>query len=377
MGTGPANFTTLLLCTLIRESLKVNPYYGKNHARHVIFIEEAHNLIGVQSENKGGDADPKQAATAFVVKMLAEVRALKEAIVIADQLPTVMADEVLKNTGLKIGLRITSADDRALLCSTMSASPIQMEDMGIFNVGRALVSYEGLQKPFAMQTHEWLGKGDKAYIEDRGLREYMTTPKSDRELVELMCNRPVHIETTRKSFLIELMKFRNRFDDYNKRVNESIKFFKNLRQQKLRILKLREEINAQILQLSNVEFGQEAIDQLDEMRKKLDVWEEGFEQSRKSVFYTNSYNLCEEAAKIVVEIADRKLHWNCIGLKIFEELDGEDYTRLVRQLQGVILQCSKKLYAYAGEYFTVDQKKNIESLLKAGEKQYIDGKIEK
>ncbi|EKC62797.1 hypothetical protein LEA_11657, partial [human gut metagenome] len=43
--------------------------------------------------------------------MLAEVRALGEGIVIADQLPTAMAPEVLKNTGLKLGHRITAQDD--------------------------------------------------------------------------------------------------------------------------------------------------------------------------------------------------------------------------------------------------------------------------
>ena len=98
MGTGPANFLTLMLCALIREALKVNPHHDKEYARHVIFIEEAHNLIGPEAEEtSGADANPKQAATAFVVKMLAEVRALKEGIVIADQLPTVMAQEVIKN----------------------------------------------------------------------------------------------------------------------------------------------------------------------------------------------------------------------------------------------------------------------------------------
>ena len=145
MGTGPANFLTLMLCSLIRETLKVNPRFDGD-VRHVIFIEEAHNLIGPESEEQtGADADPKQAATAFVVKMLAEVRALKEGIVIADQLPTVMAQEVLKNTGLKIGLRITSADDRSLLGSTMAASALQLEQMSTFAVGEALIFYEKLR----------------------------------------------------------------------------------------------------------------------------------------------------------------------------------------------------------------------------------------
>lgn len=69
----------------------------ENGPRHVIFFEEAHNLIGPKAQKEGGEgADPKIAATAFIVKMLAEVRNLNEAIIIADQLPTAMAPEVIK-----------------------------------------------------------------------------------------------------------------------------------------------------------------------------------------------------------------------------------------------------------------------------------------
>ena len=83
--------------------------------------------------------------------MLAEVRALKEGIIIADQLPTAMAPEVIKNTGLKIVHRLTSQDDRSLVGSTMSASGTQIEELATYMPGNALISYEGLLKPFRMQ----------------------------------------------------------------------------------------------------------------------------------------------------------------------------------------------------------------------------------
>ena len=153
-------------------------YWGNPDIRHVIFIEEAHNLIGPESEEQSGaDADPKQAATAFVVKMLAEVRALKEGIVIADQLPTVMAQEVLKNTGLKLGLRITSGDDRALLGSTMAASGLQLEQMSTFAVGQALIFYEKLKRPFTMRIKEWWGE-----LKDPAEKEAMVSSKNDADL---------------------------------------------------------------------------------------------------------------------------------------------------------------------------------------------------
>lgn len=132
LGEGPANFMSLLISTLIRESLRIRMTVNKQKNRivnHIIFYEEAHNLIGPDTDSPLGDSvDPKISATKYLVKMLAEVRALNEGIVIADQLPTVMAPEVLKNTGLKIGHRITSQDDRQLLGSTMSASAAQLEE---------------------------------------------------------------------------------------------------------------------------------------------------------------------------------------------------------------------------------------------------------
>lgn len=205
MGKGPANFLTLMLCSLIRECLKVNPRFDGS-VRHVIFIEEAHNLIGPDAEEKSGDgADAKVAATALIVKMLAEVRALKEGVVIADQLPTAMAQEVIKNTGLKIALRLTAMDDRQLLCNSMSANSSQIEDMGTFRVGDALISYEGLQRPFKMRIHEW--------CKDEEDKKNLTTPKDDAQLVSLMVDREVYKKEIIESCRICCGKLEKRMDE--------------------------------------------------------------------------------------------------------------------------------------------------------------------
>ena len=213
MGTGPANFLTLMLCSLIRETLKINPRF-EGDVRHVIFIEEAHNLIGPESEEQtGADADPKQAATAFVVKMLAEVRALKEGIVIADQLPTVMAQEVLKNTGLKIGLRITSADDRSLLGSTMAASAMQLEQMSTFAVGEALIFYEKLMRPFTMRIKEWWGE-----IENQTEKEAMVSSKNDTDLRYALADRDTYQDENLKSIKIIGSKYFHLLSDIESRI---------------------------------------------------------------------------------------------------------------------------------------------------------------
>ena len=174
LGEGPANFVTLLLCTLIRETLKANSLTDdEKEVRHVIFIEEAHNLIAPESQAKDGmDSNPKIAATAFIVKMLAEVRALREGIIIADQLPTAMAPEVIKNTNIKLVHRLTSQDDRELVGSTMSASPLQLENMATYVSGQALYTYEKLLRPFEMRV---------TLMEEHGKKDL-----NDDELFEIM-----------------------------------------------------------------------------------------------------------------------------------------------------------------------------------------------
>ena len=170
MPSCACNFLILLLCTLIREALRANPYADREKTlRHVIFIEEAHNLIAPQTEQGSADMiDPKVSATAYIVKMLAEVRALREGIIIADQIPTAMASEVLKNTGLKITHRLTSQDDRALIGTTMSATEMQMEALSTFETGESLIFHEGLQVPYKMKAYQWeMGRRDAALYEGK------------------------------------------------------------------------------------------------------------------------------------------------------------------------------------------------------------------
>ena len=230
LGEGPANFMSLLLSTLIRETLKVRKTSDsslgkkKKSLNHVIFYEEAHNLIGPDTDSPLGDSvDPKISATKYLVKMLAEVRALGEGIVIADQLPTVMAPEVLKNTGLKIAHRITAQDDRSLLGSTMSASPDQLEEQGVFGTGWALIFYEDLLKPYKMKVYEW----DRV---NRNKEKYESPTNS--QLFEMLHKNQVYIETILCS--AQIMKEKMEVE-YKKLIERANKLKQNIDNEFLRL----------------------------------------------------------------------------------------------------------------------------------------------
>lgn len=163
LGEQAKNFFVLLVCHYVLETLRANPTGGVDvngqivPVRHAIFIEEAHNIIAPSTQQLGAElVNPKISATAYIVKMLAEVRALREAIVIADQLPTALASEVTKNTGFKLVHRLTAQDDREQIGAAIAASRLQLERMASFTSGRALIYHEKTMKPFEMQVAEWI-----------------------------------------------------------------------------------------------------------------------------------------------------------------------------------------------------------------------------
>lgn len=351
MGTGPANFLTLMLCSLIRETLKVNPRF-EGDVRHVIFIEEAHNLIGPESEEQtGADADPKQAATAFVVKMLAEVRALKEGIVIADQLPTVMAQEVLKNTGLKIGLRITSADDRSLLGSTMAASAMQLEQMSTFAVGEALIFYEKLMRPFTMRIKEWWGE-----IENQTEKEAMVSSKNDTDLRYALADRDTYQDENLKSIKIIGSKYFHLLSDIESRIVPCEYWLNSVAAQA-------EKINKLYSYLERVELGKVQLNDEDKQVRYDQL--EALQSSRESLLADKSK--IHEALDII----------NTVGNWIFalERLKNGRWTRFgapeSELIKITLLQtqmCDRALQLYKSLIQAVGTTKDIKKIDKEIEK---------
>ncbi len=296
MGSGPANFLTLMLSTLIRETLKVNPLKrkdGSKKPRHVIFFEEAHNLIGPKAEKEAGEnATPKIAATAFVVKMLAEVRALNEAIIIADQLPTAMAPEVIKNTSLKLGHRMTSQDDRQLLGSTMSADEVQLERMATFTTGRTLCIYEGLLKPFELQMEQW--SKVNGVVHD----ELYDSPSDDKLYAMLCYESSPFIKDLEQSFKITSDKYNKQWDDIMEDVDEYY-----------------EQLDALADFCGDVEESRQTLDRVDWSKVDPEKREEVFAQvqksidtaeSRKAALEAQFHRLCDAMEEVIFSLSSYK-----------------------------------------------------------------------
>lgn len=117
---------------------------SKTKLKHVVLVEEAHNVIG-RGDGRATDglANPQGVAIKYFTRMLAEMRALGEGIIIADQLPTAIAPEAIKTTNIKVMHRLVSADDRAELGQAMTLDNGQMQQAAMLPPGQSFVFQEG------------------------------------------------------------------------------------------------------------------------------------------------------------------------------------------------------------------------------------------
>ncbi|WP_432145971.1 ATP-binding protein [Streptomyces sp. bgisy084] len=115
---------------------------GGGGLRHVTVIEEAHRLL-----RNVPPGSPAAHAVELFASLLAEIRAYGEGIVVAEQIPSKILPDVVKNTALKIVHRLPSADDREAVGATMNLTPQQSRHIVALPPGRAAAFADGMDRP--------------------------------------------------------------------------------------------------------------------------------------------------------------------------------------------------------------------------------------
>ncbi|MEV0622921.1 ATP-binding protein [Nonomuraea sp. NPDC050404] len=115
--------------------------------RHVIVIEEAHRLLRDRGHGRASTH-----AVELLAGMLAEVRAYGEGIVVAEQIPTKLVSDVVKNTALKVVHRLPAEDDRNLVGAAMNLSDEQSRHVVSLQPGCAAVFADGMDRPLRVRV---------------------------------------------------------------------------------------------------------------------------------------------------------------------------------------------------------------------------------
>lgn len=108
--------------------------------RHVLVIEEAHRLL------RAAD-DTRAPAIEQFANMLAEVRSYGQGMIIAEQIPSKLIPDAIKNSALKVVHRLPAQDDRDTVGATMNLDPAQSAAVVALAPGQAVLHADGMDYP--------------------------------------------------------------------------------------------------------------------------------------------------------------------------------------------------------------------------------------
>lgn len=132
---------------------QVNDKSVVSEVKHITLIEEAHRLFSSSGTSQREEAVSTQAKNIGIfTDMLAEMRALGEGILIAEQIPTKLAKDIIKHPEMKIMHRITAEEDRQVLGSAMNFTENHRKYVTSLDRGMAAVYVEGLRAPILIKV---------------------------------------------------------------------------------------------------------------------------------------------------------------------------------------------------------------------------------
>lgn len=139
-----------LIISRLAECMKIRHQTDKDF-RHLTLIEEAHRLL---SKPESDDSDSKKYGVRMFTDLLAEVRKYGEGLIIADQSPTKLVADVIKNTNCKIVHRLLDASDRNVIGDSMSLEDDQKQFLQNLQPGETIIYSGGWHAPVRVQIDQ-------------------------------------------------------------------------------------------------------------------------------------------------------------------------------------------------------------------------------
>lgn len=180
---GDGDEKALLMAFLLTTVYEHFAYSGNSFdLRHVTLIEEAHRLLSKTgpAAQEGGDAKSK--AVELFSNMLAEIRSFGAGLIIAEQMPSKLIEDAIKNTNLKIVHRMTPIDERTVLGNTMNAQEDQVQFITNLQQGEVVVFMEGLQEPLLVKPEKKVDLS-QAHLPEEDLTKYLAVPPTTPPLL--------------------------------------------------------------------------------------------------------------------------------------------------------------------------------------------------
>lgn len=175
----------IALLLLSIQSYVNSNFIGTGELKNLLLLEEAHVLLAASSDTMEGQANPSAVAKKLLTRMLAEIRSLGVGIVIADQSPEKVTNDVVKLTNIKLAFNLVEKNDRTILGNCTDMKEVQVERLAKLRPGEAFFYMNGLEEPEELVTEDYRKKLNiRTTISDEEIAEKSTYWNDKKEMLK-------------------------------------------------------------------------------------------------------------------------------------------------------------------------------------------------
>ena len=175
----------IALLLLSIQSYVNSNFIGTGELKNLLLLEEAHVLLAASSDTMEGQANPSAVAKKLLTRMLAEIRSLGEGIVIADQSPEKVTNDVVKLTNIKLAFNLVEKNDRTILGNCTDMKEVQVERLAKLRPGEAFFYMNGLEEPEELVTEDYRKKLNiRTTISDEEIAEKSTYWNDKKDMLK-------------------------------------------------------------------------------------------------------------------------------------------------------------------------------------------------
>ena len=130
-------------------------YLAQGTLKNVILLEEAHVLLDADTNVGEGNANPSLIAQNLIKRMLAELRSYGVGMVIADQSPRKVSQDVIALTDMKVSFRIVEKTDRDILADSINLDENRRQRLARLKPGEAFMFFQKLEEPEELRIRNY------------------------------------------------------------------------------------------------------------------------------------------------------------------------------------------------------------------------------
>jgi len=127
---------------------------NQDELRHLTIIEEAHRVMPNVVRVAAGEINSQAKVSEMFSNMLSEIRAYGEGLLIAEQIPSRLIPDAIKNTNLKIVHRLVASDDKSIMAGCMNLKDEQTAILSKITRGQAIVCGENDDEAVWVEIYE-------------------------------------------------------------------------------------------------------------------------------------------------------------------------------------------------------------------------------